>query len=724
MTWIFLNSDIVDILLSYLPPLEDAGTTLSHRRNKGLLLNVQDRTTVRKLNLEFFNSGVNDGIPSSVVREAVFLRGRLAAHPHIVFMSNLMAPSTNEVRMTYMYHRSNLRQIMSQGPIATTTVRDILHQILRGITFAHKNNIVHRNIRPENIFIEPSQEGVLTVRIGDWTQARSVCSDPRCPSTPEESKNRPQTDKERARLGYRAPEVLLRLDSSGFQVDVWSIGVVFFELLLAPSPLPWSNCGSESELLFSILESLGTPREWVEGSLSWQVRTAPRYPCPDMASIARRSNYLLSEQNMWERIKIHHGAFSLILVSDMLRVESDRRPSASECLTSPFVLGLPEDRRILEKVLTRQGSPSARLDASPEIHAVIRESGRARVGIPRIEWVGGWLFKLARLMDVPTSKPVHVAVDLVEHLVAIMPRNINIWGLMVGCLKLATRFISSKDMFKQVNCADIVLACNGSVSENDIIESERFAMNHIDGLTELFHASLIDRIEMITENKRVCYLAQYIADLCLGDERFPVGPTETACVILACQWLDLDARSALLRERVRYPIDAVQISLSACASLLTERKSNIASFDDGNVLKVIEWNYRSLDGAGSIVPQRSPDKWITSRSYLEDVFCSDRSVERRLSSYSTPPKPLLLRRSTIEHVQEWAIESRRRKRSLSLTPVRVKRVCPSPFKSTDNSENHSPTNVIQVKLPPKDTLPETPRRSARLSARRRLTINN
>ena len=220
---IFLDCDVVDLIFTFLPPVVESGSTLSHRRNKGLLMDVQGRITMRKLNLEFFNSGVNDGVPSSVIREAVLLRGRFGDHPQIVSLVSVVAPSSNEVRMTYMYSQRNLRQFVAHYEsqvMPTDIIRDIVHQLFRGLSFVHSRNIVHRNIRPENIFVDGTD--VLTVRLGDWTQARSLpwSCDLRCPLTPEEFKNRPQTDKERARLRYKSPELLLRLRSYGFPTDI------------------------------------------------------------------------------------------------------------------------------------------------------------------------------------------------------------------------------------------------------------------------------------------------------------------------------------------------------------------------------------------------------------------------------------------------------------------------------------------------------------------------
>ena len=728
---IYLDGDVIDLIFTFLPPVVESGTTLSHRRNKGLLMDVQGRITIRKLNLEFFNSGVNDGVPSSVIREAVILRGRLGDHPQIVSLQNVLAPSLNEVRLTYMYAQRNLRQFVAQFEcqvVPTDIIREVVHQLFRGLSFVHSRNIVHRNIRPENIFVDGTD--VLTVRLGDWTQARSLpwACDSRCPLTPEETKNRPQTDKERARLRYKSPELLLRLRSYGFPIDIWSIGAVLLELFLFPTLLPWHQSCSESELLFSILQCTGTPAlpDWPEGGLSWQLRCAPKFDAPNILSIARRNDFMLSEASMWERIKINHGPQALLLVARLLSVIPSKRPSSEDSLRNHFVLGSGDDRKKVEETITNWFSV---VSAPPTISRPDVFPRNLRQVPGRLDWIGGWMFKLARLMDCQTSRPVHMAACMYERLNGDVPKHINPFALMVGCLKMSLRFLVSKDMFKQVACADIVAACGNSLCETDILSAERFLLNRIESLVDVFSDwTVIDRIELYTREtgpRTLTHLSQYIADLCLLDDSFSaigmsINDYVAACTILAAQWLGLsDIKHIVQMDNV----DSVQVALSACAAVLSEKRSIIAAYDGGTLLRIIEWHYPP-----GTVPQNLPGKWQTSRSYLESL-----SYEKQKKTSLTPPKPLLLRRSTIERVSQWEIESRRRKRSLSLTPVRSKRQCLSPFRRPLADENATPKAVNtshriwqhdKVK-PGNDASAErvdTPRRSARLKNKNRLTI--
>lgn len=52
---------------------------------------------------------------------------------------------------------------------------NIFNQILRGVEFIHKNNIIHRDLKMENIFLKKNQKhGNYVCKIGDFGLARDL----------------------------------------------------------------------------------------------------------------------------------------------------------------------------------------------------------------------------------------------------------------------------------------------------------------------------------------------------------------------------------------------------------------------------------------------------------------------------------------------------------------------------------------------------------------------
>lgn len=91
-------------------------------------------------------------------------------------------------------------------------------QIIKGISYLHSKNVIHRDIKGANILI--SSEGV--VKLADFGLARVYYPN---------NKHVRYTNKV-VTLWYRAPELLLGSNNYSDTVDVWSLGCVFAEMFL------------------------------------------------------------------------------------------------------------------------------------------------------------------------------------------------------------------------------------------------------------------------------------------------------------------------------------------------------------------------------------------------------------------------------------------------------------------------------------------------------------
>ena len=130
-----------------------------------------------------------------------------------------------------------LRSRLGQGPLEPGEAVRIAIQVAEGLSAAHARGIVHRDIKPGNILIGDGQ-----VRIVDFGVARLADQTP--------------LTREGLAVGtvqYTAPEQLFGGDV-GPAADLWSLGVVLYELLASHPPFPGN---SVPEVIVSILK--GTP---------------------------------------------------------------------------------------------------------------------------------------------------------------------------------------------------------------------------------------------------------------------------------------------------------------------------------------------------------------------------------------------------------------------------------------------------------------------------------
>lgn len=128
-----------------------------------------------------------------------------------------------------------LEVAINQGALPLRSVIDIAQQIMKGVFAVHSVGVVHRDLKPANIIV--ASDG--TLKLTDFGIARSDAA--------------PQTLAAADVLGtvrYLAPEVL-RGEMATSAADLYSLGVVLFELLTGRSPF---NEGNPAQLILAKIE--------------------------------------------------------------------------------------------------------------------------------------------------------------------------------------------------------------------------------------------------------------------------------------------------------------------------------------------------------------------------------------------------------------------------------------------------------------------------------------
>ncbi|XP_017767278.1 PREDICTED: cyclin-dependent kinase-like 2 [Eufriesea mexicana] len=113
-----------------------------------------------------------------------------------------------------------------------------IYQVLRGLSFCHSNNIMHRDVKPENVLVSPN--GVI--KLCDFGFARFI-------NVPDES----CTDYVATRW-YRAPELLVGDPRYGKAIDIWAVGCLYAEMVVGDPLFPGD---SDVDQLYRITKVLG-----------------------------------------------------------------------------------------------------------------------------------------------------------------------------------------------------------------------------------------------------------------------------------------------------------------------------------------------------------------------------------------------------------------------------------------------------------------------------------
>jgi uncharacterized protein (TIGR03067 family) len=120
----------------------------------------------------------------------------------------------------------NLRQTIQAGGLTPQAALAIVPQICEALQFAHDEGIVHRDIKPENILIDKKGR----VKIADFGLAKLLGQD-----THDHSLT--AAHQVMGTLRYMAPEQMLGSREVDHRADIYSLGVIFYELLTGELPM-------------------------------------------------------------------------------------------------------------------------------------------------------------------------------------------------------------------------------------------------------------------------------------------------------------------------------------------------------------------------------------------------------------------------------------------------------------------------------------------------------
>ncbi|OQS05013.1 calcium/calmodulin-dependent protein kinase I [Thraustotheca clavata] len=148
---------------------------------------------------------------------------RTLHHPHIVNLIDYFDEEEDAYVVLELVNGGELFKYMKRhGPFCEAETKHIVKQLLDAVIYCHERNIVHRDIKPENILYTRDEDtGKLSIKLADFGFATSVRGD--------------NLSRVCGTEGYMAPE-MIRRQTYGTLVDVWSIGIITYCLLFGFFP--------------------------------------------------------------------------------------------------------------------------------------------------------------------------------------------------------------------------------------------------------------------------------------------------------------------------------------------------------------------------------------------------------------------------------------------------------------------------------------------------------
>ena len=144
-------------------------------------------------------------------------------HPNIVEFLKAFTVEDHTYVVLELCHNGNLTDMVkARRCLSLPEVRRFMIQICGGVKYMHKRNVIHRDLKMGNVFLDSR----MNIKIGDFGLAAVVAD---------------EQDRRTTLCGtpnYIAPEILSKSSSRGHdnKVDTWAIGVICYAMLMGTPP--------------------------------------------------------------------------------------------------------------------------------------------------------------------------------------------------------------------------------------------------------------------------------------------------------------------------------------------------------------------------------------------------------------------------------------------------------------------------------------------------------
>jgi len=219
---------------------------------------------------------------SNEAAKARFVREARAAsaldHPNIATVHDICEQNGELFIVMALYDGETLRRRLEKGRLAVDEAVGILRQVLLGLEAAHGAGIVHRDIKPANILV--TSKG--TVKILDFGLAKLVSN--------SQAQTMTEAGQAMGTVLYMSPEQL-RGQAVDSRSDLWSFGVLAYELLAGSSPFQTdSSAATAARILNDEPPSLATVPgipDWLAELVAQLLKKNP-FERPESASAVLR----------------------------------------------------------------------------------------------------------------------------------------------------------------------------------------------------------------------------------------------------------------------------------------------------------------------------------------------------------------------------------------------------------------------------------------------------
>jgi serine/threonine protein kinase len=148
-------------------------------------------------------------------------------HPNILAVHQFSASSEEPYLVSELLEGSTLGQLLARGPLPVRKAIDYGIQIARGLAAAHEKGVVHRDLKPDNLFVtKDGRIKILDFGLAKLTEAKAAPAD--TPTVTQQEGT--EAGVVLGTVGYMSPEQV-RGKTADSRADIFAFGAILYEML-------------------------------------------------------------------------------------------------------------------------------------------------------------------------------------------------------------------------------------------------------------------------------------------------------------------------------------------------------------------------------------------------------------------------------------------------------------------------------------------------------------
>ena len=210
------------------------------RGGMGSVYEAQNVAIGKRVALKFLRApaGADAALRARFHREAQLVSAIESAHIVQIFDTGETESGEPFIVMEFLQGEDLATRLRRLGRLGVQNASSIAAQALRGLKRAHAAGVIHRDLKPHNIFLIDGEDGKTHVKIVDFGLSKLLVADGDKGSilnaSPQDALTRAGTP-----VGtpfYMSPEQIEALDDIDHRTDLWSLGTILYESLAGTPP--------------------------------------------------------------------------------------------------------------------------------------------------------------------------------------------------------------------------------------------------------------------------------------------------------------------------------------------------------------------------------------------------------------------------------------------------------------------------------------------------------